>query len=291
MEAQDLFKKVRKIEIKTRGLSNQIFSGEYHSTFKGRGMAFSEVREYQYGDDIRNIDWNVTARFNHPFVKIFEEERELTVMLLIDVSGSGFFGTNGQLKQELITEIAAVLSFSAINNNDKVGVIFFSNIIEKFIPPKKGSSHILRIIRELIDFHAENKGTNISEALRYLTNGIKKRSTAFIISDFIDDDFDKAIQIANHKHDLIAIRVTDERELEIPNVGLVKMRDSETGNIRWVDTSNRRIRDYFSRTAQQKTAELDMKLNRYGVDMARVYTGKDYVRPLINLFKKREARK
>lgn len=291
MEAQDLFKKVRKIEIKTRGLSNQIFSGEYHSTFKGRGMAFSEVREYQYGDDIRNIDWNVTARFNHPFVKIFEEERELTVMLLIDVSGSGFFGTNGQLKQELITEIAAVLSFSAINNNDKVGVIFFSNIIEKFIPPKKGSSHILRIIRELIDFHAENKGTNISEALRYLTNVIKKRSTAFIISDFMDDGFDKAIQIANHKHDLIAIRVTDERELEIPNVGLVKMRDSETGNIRWVDTSNRRVRDYFSRKAQQKTAELDMKLNRYGVDMARVYTGKDYVRPLINLFKKREARR
>ena len=290
MEAQDLFKKVRKIEIKTRGLSNQIFSGEYHSTFKGRGMAFSEVREYQYGDDIRNIDWNVTARFNHPFVKIFEEERELTVMLLIDVSGSGFFGTNKQLKQELITEIAAVLSFSAINNNDKVGVIFFSNIIEKFIPPKKGSSHILRIIRELIDFRAENKGTNISEALRYLTNVIKKRSTAFIISDFMDDNIDKAIQIANHKHDLIAIRVTDERELEIPNVGLVKMRDSETGNYSWLDTSSRRIRDYFSRTAQQKTAELDMKLNRYGVDMARVYTGKDYVKPLMNLFKKREAR-
>ena len=291
MEAQDLFKKVRKIEIKTRGLSNQIFSGEYHSVFKGRGMAFSEVREYQYGDDIRNIDWNVTARFNHPFVKIFEEERELTVVLLIDVSGSGHFGTNGQLKQELITEIAAVLSFSAINNNDKVGVIFFSDKIEKFIPPKKGSSHILRIIRELIDFHAENTGTNISEALRYLTNVIKKRSTAFIISDFMDDNFDKALQIANHKHDLIAIRVTDERELELPNVGLVKMRDAESGNIRWVDTSSKRVRDHFRKTAMKKTAGLDMSLNRYGIDMARVYTGKDYVKPLISLFKKREARK
>jgi len=291
MEAQDLFKKVRKIEIKTRGLSNQIFSGEYHSVFKGRGMAFSEVREYQYGDDIRNIDWNVTARFNHPFVKIFEEERELTVVLLIDVSGSGHFGTNGQLKQELITEIAAVLSFSAINNNDKVGVIFFSDKIEKFIPPKKGSSHILRIIRELIDFHAENTGTNIAEALRYLTNVIKKRSTAFIISDFMDDNFEKALQIANHKHDLIAIRVTDDRELEIPNVGLVKMRDAETGNIRWVDTSSRRVRDHFKRTALQKTTLLDTTLNRYGIDMARVYTGQDYVKPLINLFKKREARR
>ncbi len=291
MEAQDLFKKVRKIEIKTRGLSNQIFSGEYHSVFKGRGMAFSEVREYQYGDDIRNIDWNVTARFNHPFVKIYEEERELTVMLLIDVSGSGIFGTQGQLKNELITEIAAVLSFSAINNNDKVGVIFFSDKIEKFIPPKKGSSHILRIIRELIDFHAENKGTDISEALRYLTNAIKKRSTAFIISDFMDDNFDKALQIANHKHDLIAIRVTDERELTMPNVGLVKMRDAETGKTRWVDTGSRRVREHFAATARRKTAELDKRLNRYGIDMARVYTGKDYVKPLINLFKKREARK
>jgi len=219
LEAQELFKKVRKIEIKTRGLSKQIFSGEYHSVFKGRGMAFSEVREYQFGDDIRSIDWNVTARFNHPFVKIFEEERELTVMLLIDVSGSNLFGTHGQLKQEVATEIAATLSFSAIQNNDKVGVIFFSDKIEKFIPPKKGSSHILRIIRELIDFKAENSGTNIAEALRYLTNVIKKRATAFLISDFMDDDFEKAVQIANHKHDLIAIRVTDRRETTMPNRG------------------------------------------------------------------------
>ncbi len=291
MEAQEIFKKVRKIEIKTRGLSNQIFSGEYHSVFKGRGMTFSEVREYQYGDDIRNIDWNVTARFNHPYVKIFEEERELTVMLLIDVSGSGHFGTHGQLKQELITEISAVLSFSAINNNDKVGVIFFSDKIEKFIPPKKGSSHILRIIRELIDFKAENKGTNIAEALRYLTNVIKKRSTAFIISDFMDSGFEKALQIANHKHDLIAIRVTDKRELEMPNVGLVKMKDAETGKIRWVDTSSRKVRDYYRKSALQKTAVLDTILNKHGIDMAKVFTGEDYVKPLINLFKKREARR
>jgi uncharacterized protein (DUF58 family) len=291
MEAQEIFKKVRKIEIKTRGLSNQIFSGEYHSVFKGRGMTFSEVREYQYGDDIRNIDWNVTARFNHPYVKIFEEERELTVMLLIDVSGSGYFGTQGQLKQELITEISAVLSFSAINNNDKVGVIFFSDKIEKFIPPKKGSSHILRIIRELIDFKAENKGTDISEALRYLTNVIKKRSTAFVISDFMDNNFDKALQIANHKHDLIAIRITDRRELEMPNVGLVKMKDAETGTFRWIDTSSKKVRDYFRNKALQKTAMLDTLFNRYGIDMAKIYTGQDYVKPLINLFKKREARR
>lgn len=291
MEAQELFKKVRKIEIKTRGLSNQIFSGEYHSVFKGRGMAFSEVREYQFGDDIRSIDWNVTARFNHPFVKVFEEERELTVMLLIDVSGSNNFGTNRQLKQELITEIAAVLSFSAIQNNDKVGVIFFSDIIEKFIPPKKGSSHILRIIRELIDFKAQNTGTNISEALRYLTNVIKKKSTAFLISDFMDNNLEKALQIANYKHDLIAVRVTDDRETEIPNVGMVRMRDAETGALQWVDTSNAKTRNALQRYSREKTAALDVALARAGVDMVRVYTGRDYVKPLMNLFKKRESRK
>jgi len=291
VEAQELFKKVRKIEIKTRGLSNQIFSGEYHSVFKGRGMAFSEVREYQFGDDIRNIDWNVTARFNHPFIKIFEEERELTVMLLIDVSGSNHFGTQRQLKQELITEIAAVLSFSAIHNNDKVGVIFFSDIIEKFIPPKKGSSHILRIIRELIDFKAENTGTNIAEALRYLTNVIKKKSTAFIISDFMDTNFEKALQIANYKHDLIALRVTDDREVEMPNVGLVRMRDAETGTMQWIDTSSSKTREALSRYAREKSASIDLALARAGVDMARVYTGRDYVKPLMNLFKKRESRR
>jgi len=291
MEAQELFKKVRKIEIKTRGLSNQIFSGEYHSVFKGRGMAFSEVREYQFGDDIRNIDWNVTARFNHPFIKIFEEERELTVMLLIDVSGSNNFGTQSQLKKDVVTEIAAVLSFSAIQNNDKVGVIFFSDKIEKFIPPKKGSSHILRIIRELIDFKAENKGTNIAEALRYLTNAIKKKSTAFLISDFMDEGFEKAIQIANYKHDLIAIRVTDDREKEIPDVGMVHMLDAETGKALWVDTSSSKVRKHYASQISQKTANLDTLFARFGVDMAKVYTGKDYVKPLMNLFKKREARR
>lgn len=291
MDAQEIFKKVRKIEIKTRGLSNQIFSGEYHSVFKGRGMAFSEVREYQFGDDIRNIDWNVTARFHHPFVKIFEEERELTVMLLIDVSGSNNFGTNNQLKQDVVTEIAAVLSFSAIQNNDKVGVIFFSDKIEKFIPPKKGSSHILRIIRELIDFKAEETGTNIAEALRYLSNVIKKKSTAFLISDFMDDDFEKAIQIANYKHDLIAIRVTDEREYEIPNIGLVKMLDAETGQSRWIDTSSSKVRNAYANQIRTKAAYLDTIFGRYGVDSAKIYTGRDYVKPLMNLFKRREARK
>jgi uncharacterized protein (DUF58 family) len=291
MDSIELFKKVRKIEIKTRGLSNQIFSGEYHSVFKGRGMAFSEVREYQFGDDIRNIDWNVTARFNHPFIKVFEEERELTVMLLIDISGSNNFGTQSQLKQEVVTEIAAVLSFSAIQNNDKVGVIFFSDKIEKFIPPKKGTSHILRIIRELIDFKAENSGTNISEALRYLTNAIKKKSTAFIISDFMDNGFEKAIQIANYKHDLIAIRVTDEREKEMPDVGMVRMLDAETNKQMWVDTSSSKIRKLYANRTAAKSASLDKLFARFGVDMAKIYTGKDYVVPLMNLFKKREARR
>ncbi len=291
MEAKEIFKKVRKIEIKTRGLSNQIFSGEYHSSFKGRGMAFSEVREYQYGDDIRNIDWNVTARFNHPYVKIFEEERELTVILLIDVSASNSFGTKNQLKSNLITEIAAVLSFSAIQNNDKVGVIFFSDKVEQFIPPKKGSSHILRIIRELIDFKAESKGTNIAEALRFFTNAIKKKSTAFLISDFMDQGFEKALQIANHKHDLIAVRVTDRRETELPSVGLLRAMDPETGKTKWIDTGTKKARMNYNKWALEKTRHLDTVFSRYGVDMARVYTGEDYVKPLMNLFKKRSARR
>lgn len=291
MDAQEIFKKVRKIEIKTRGLSNQIFSGEYHSSFKGRGMAFSEVREYQYGDDIRNIDWNVTARFNHPYVKIFEEERELTVILLIDVSGSNDFGTQKQLKSNLITEISAVLSFSAIQNNDKVGVIFFSDKVEQFIPPKKGTSHILRIIRELIDFEAESTGTDIAEALRFFTNAIKKKSTAFLISDFMDEGFEKALQIAKYKHDLIAVRVTDRREMELPNVGLLRALDPETGKMRWVDTSNKKTRLGYNKWSLQKTKQLDTIFSRYGVDVARVYTGQDYVKPLMNLFKKRSARR
>jgi uncharacterized protein (DUF58 family) len=291
METSEIFKKVRKIEIKTRGLSNQIFSGQYHSVFKGRGMAFSEVREYQFGDDIRNIDWNVTARFNHPYIKIFDEERELTVMLLIDVSGSNQFGTRTLLKEETITEIAAVLAFSAIQNNDKVGVIFFSKHVEKFIPPKKGTSHILRIIRELIDFKSQYRETNIAEALRYFTNVIKKRCTAFILSDFLDQGFDDAIKIANKKHDLIAVRIFDERETEIPDVGLVRFRNAETGHLMWVDTSDRRMRENYSKwyIKQQETVN-DLFL-RSGVDVAKISTDQDYVKPLVNLFKKREARR
>jgi len=232
METAELLKKVRKIEIKTRGLSSQIFSGEYHSAFKGRGMAFSEVREYIPGDDIRTIDWNVTARFNTPYVKVFEEERELNVVLLVDVSASGNFGTQKQIKQELITELCAVIAFSASTNNDKIGVIFFSDKIEKFIPPKKGKTHILRIIRELLNFEPQNKGTNITQAFKFLTNAIKKRSIAFVISDFIDTNFDDAVKIANKKHDVVALRIYDKAETEIPKIGLIKLKDNETGKIK-----------------------------------------------------------
>ncbi|MDR0363838.1 MAG: DUF58 domain-containing protein [Bacteroidales bacterium] len=290
MDASEIVKKVRKIEIKTRGLSNQIFSGEYHSVFKGRGMSFSEVREYQYGDDIRSIDWNVTARMNHPYVKIFEEERELTVMLLIDVSGSNDFGSGSQLKTEMITEIAAVLAFSAIQNNDKVGVIFFSDIIEKFIPPKKGSTHILRIIRELVDFRRTSNKTNISEAVKYFTNVIKKKCTMFLISDFIDDDFENALKIANRKHDLIAIQAQDYVERELPNAGLVRMRDAETGKKMWIDTSNAAVRQHYINYFLLFDKKLHETFKRCGIDYAVVNTNQDYVRPLMNLFKKREGR-
>jgi len=291
MEATELFKKVRKIEIKTRGLSNQIFSGQYHSVFKGRGMAFSEVREYQVGDDIRSIDWNVTARFNHPYVKIFDEERELTVMLLIDVSGSNHFGTRKTLKQEVITEIAAVLAFSAIQNNDKVGVIFFSKQIEKFIPPKKGSTHILRIIRELIDFRPSQNGTNIAEALRYFTNVIKKRCTAFLLSDFLDQGFADAIRIANKKHDLIAVHVFDEREKELPDVGLMRIRHAENGLLRWVDSSDIRTRTQYSKWVSRHDGFLNDTFLRSGIDVAEIRTDQDYIKPLMNLFKKRGGRR
>jgi uncharacterized protein (DUF58 family) len=290
LETSDLLKKVRKIEIKTRGLSNHIFSGQYHSAFKGRGMSFSEVREYQYGDDIRAIDWNVTARFNHPYIKIFEEERELTVMLLVDVSGSNEFGTRKQLKQELITELAAVLAFSAIQNNDKVGVIFFSDIIEKVITPKKGTSHILRIIRELLDFKPQNRQTNITEGLRYFRNAIKKRCTAFIISDFIDDKFEDAIRISNKKHDVIAVNISDAGEKEIPNIGLVKVKDAETGKIRWIDTSSPQIRQEYNKWWKLKDARLKEIFNKAGVDFVNLRTDVDYITPLSNLFRKRESR-
>jgi uncharacterized protein (DUF58 family) len=290
VDSTDIFKKVRKIEIKTRGLSNQIFSGHYHSAFKGRGMAFSEVREYQYGDDIRNIDWNVTARFNHPYIKIFEEERELTVMLLIDVSGSNEFGSKNQLKKMLIAELSAVLAFSAIQNNDKVGVIFFSDHVEKFIPPKKGTSHILRIIREVIGYEPDKRNTNIGEALKFLTSAIKKRSTAFVISDFISEDFEPTIRIAARKHDLIALRVTDKRENELPPMGLVKFRDAETGKEHWVDTSSADTRAFYKYWIDKKAEQLNAVFTKNGVDNALLFTDEDFVKPLMKLFRKREAR-
>jgi uncharacterized protein (DUF58 family) len=291
MDTSDILKKVRKIEIKTRGLSNQIFSGQYHSAFKGRGMAFSEVREYQYGDDIRNIDWNVTARFNHPYIKIFDEERELTVMLLVDVSGSNEFGSRQWLKEEMMTEIAAVLAFSAIQNNDKVGVIFFSDRIEKFIPPKKGLSHILRIIRELIDFKPESQRTNIAEALRFLTNAMKKRCTAFLISDFMDTGFEDALRIAGRKHDLAALHIIDPRDMTIPDIGMVRMYSKETGKNMIVDTGSRRVRNDFASNAQKHLIWLDAAFRRSGVDSARFTTGTDYVRPLLGLFKARGTKR
>ena len=292
MEATDLFKKVRKIEIKTRGLTNHIFSGQYHSAFKGRGMTFSEVREYQYGDDIRNIDWNVTARFHKPFVKIFEEEREMTVMLLIDVSGSNDFGSVDATKRDITAELAAVLAFSAIQNNDKVGVIFFSDQIEKFIPPKKGSSHILRIIREIVTFTPQHKGTDIGEGLKFLTSAIKKRTTAFLISDFVTNKpFEQEMRIAARKHDLISLRITDKRELIIPKIGLVKFRDNETDKEIWVDTSTNAWNQAYQKFVQHETTKLSKTFANNGVDNTLIYTDEDYVKPLMQLFKRRESRR
>ncbi|BAX78674.1 DUF58 domain-containing protein [Labilibaculum antarcticum] len=287
MDTSELLKRVRQIEIKTRGLSRNIFAGEYHSAFKGRGMTFSEVREYQYGDDIRNIDWNVTARYNQPYVKLFEEERELTVMLMIDVSGSREFGTVSKLKKNQITEIAAVLAFSAIQNNDKIGMLFFSDKIEKFIPPKKGKSHILRIIRELIDFKPEHRNTDIANALRYMTQVIKKRCTTFVISDFIDDDFENALTIANKKHDIVALKIFDKREQEIPSIGLIKIKDAETEEYSWVDTSNKKVRDNYAKWWRDKDNLLIETFKKSGVDVANIRTDQDYVRSLIALFKRR----
>ena len=292
MEATDLFKKVRKIEIKTRGLTNHIFSGQYHSAFKGRGMTFSEVREYQYGDDIRNIDWNVTARFHKPFVKIFEEEREMTVMLLIDVSGSNDFGSVDATKRDITAELAAVLAFSAIENNDKVGVIFFSDQIEKFIPPKKGSSHILRIIREIVTFTPQHKGTDIGEGLKFLTSAIKKRTTAFLISDFVTSKpFEQEMRIAARKHDLISLRITDKRELIIPKIGLMKFRDNETDKDVWVDTSTNAWNQAYQKFVQHETTKLSKTFANNGVDNTLIYTDEDYVKPLMQLFKRRESRR
>ena len=290
--SSDILKQVRRIEIKTRGLSNDIFAGKYHSAFKGRGMAFSEVREYRVGDDVRDIDWNVTARSRQPHIKIYEEERELTMMLLIDVSGSRMFGTTEKLKKNTITEITAVLAFSAAQNNDKVGCIFFSDRVEKFIPPKKGRAHVLMIIKELISFMPENNGTDISEGLRYLTNILKKRSTAFVLSDFMDTAdgrarFEDALKIASGKHDMVGIRVYDRREQQLPDVGILELKDAETGEKVWVDTASRAVRDAYARNWEQTSALIDSSLKRCRVDNVKIATGEDYVTSLMKLFKRR----
>lgn len=292
-KTRELLKKVRKIEIKTRGLSHQIFAGEYHSAFKGRGMAFSEVREYQYGDDVRNMDWNVTARMNAPYVKVFEEERELTVVLLIDISRSGLFGSRNMTKRDMLTEIAAVLSFSALINNDKVGALFFSDRVEKFIPPAKGRTHLLHIIREILNYEPEDDGTNISEALRYLSNAIKKRCTAFLLSDMIDLDaqgkprYEDALKVAASRHDLSVIEVCDSLDRTLPNVGIVHVKDAETGRSMRVDTSLRQVREAYKKyfdTAREQTNDV---LGRYAVDSVRIATDEDYVKGLMSFFKKR----
>ncbi len=288
METSEILKRVRQIEIKTRGLSNNIFAGEYHSAFKGRGMAFSEVREYQYGDDIRDIEWNVTARFNKPYVKVFEEERELTVMLLVDVSGSLHFGTQKQMKRDMLTEIAATLAFSAIQNNDKIGVIFFSDHIEKFIPPKKGRKHILYIIRELLDFRAESPRTDVGQAVQYMTQALKRRCTAFVLSDFMDaKDFRQPLTIANRKHDVVAIQVYDRRIAELPDVGLMKVRDAETGMERFIDTSSKAVRRAQAEWWRKRSDYLRDTFTRSNVDSISVRTDQDYVTALMSLFAKR----
>ncbi len=287
MDTTELLKKVRKIEIKTKGLSRHIFSGEYHSAFKGRGMSFSEVRSYQYGDDVRNIDWNVTARTGEPHVKIFEEERELTVMLLIDMSRSAYFGTVNQFKQGIITEICAVLSFSAIQNNDKVGVIFFTDKIEKFIPPKKGKQHILRIIRELIDFHPEDRGTNLGEALRYFTNVVKKRSICFVLSDFMTRGYQTPLRIAARRHDVIAIHLFDPKEQTLPNVGLIRAQDAETGEMAWLDTSSAFLRKRYSAWFNENLQYFKTTFAKSGVDTMSIRTDENYVSSMLNFFKKR----
>ena len=293
LSANDLLKKVRKIEIKTRALSHQIFAGEYHSAFKGRGMAFSEVREYQYGDDVRNMDWNVTARLRSPYVKVFEEERELTVVLLVDVSRSRLFGTVGTSRKDMLAEIAAVLSFSAIINNDKVGALFFSEKVEKFIPPKKGRSHLLHIIKEIIEFEPTTDGTDISEALRYLTNAIKKKCTAFLLSDMLDVNkdgsprYEEALKVAVNRHDLSVIEVYDPRERSIPNVGLIHIKDSETGKAAWVNTSDRKMRLAYEEWFRNVERSSDRLFMKYNVDKVSIALGEDYVRGLMALFKNR----
>lgn len=289
METSELLNKVRKIEIKTRGLSNNIFAGEYHTAFKGKGMTFSEVREYQYGDEVRTIDWNVTARFRKPYVKVFEEEREMTVMLLIDLSSSSLFGSTSAYKRDVITEIAATIAFSAIQNNDKIGAIFFTDRIEKFIPPQKGRKHILFIIRELLEFKPESTATDISLALRYLTNVIKKRCTSFLISDFIDDNIQQdAFTIANRKHDVVALQVYDVRDAEMPAVGLVKFKDAETGQRMWVDTNSSKIRETYRKFWSDNMAKLNQMVKYAGIDFVSLEATEDYVKALMRLFNMRK---
>jgi len=288
METSEIIKKVRKIEIKTRGLSSNIFAGQYHSAFKGRGMAFSEVREYQFGDDVRDIDWNVTARFHRPYVKVFEEERELTVMLLIDVSGSLDFGTQRQMKRDMVTEIAATIAFSAIQNNDKIGVIFFSDKIEKYIPPKKGRKHILYIIREMLDFQPESKRTDVKQAVEFLSSVQKRRTTAFILSDFyVRNDFKQSLQICNRKHDVVAIQVYDIRAKELPDVGLMKVMDAETGFEQYIDTGSSKLRQAYQKYWMRRQAELSETFNKSNVDHVSIATNEDFVKSLLLLFKQR----
>ena len=288
METSEIIKKVRKIEIKARGLSSNIFAGQYHSAFKGRGMAFSEVREYQFGDDVRDIDWNVTARFHRPYVKVFEEERELTVMLLIDVSGSLDFGTQKQMKRDMVTEIAATIAFSAIQNNDKIGVVFFSDKIEKYIPPKKGRKHILYIIREMLDFHPESKKTDVKQAVEFLSSVQKRRTTSFILSDFyVRNNFMQSLQIANRKHDVVAIQVYDQRAKELPDVGLMKVVDAETGFEQYVDTSSKRLRDSYRKYWMDRQSQLQETFNKSNVDNVSIATNEDFVKSLLMLFKQR----
>ena len=288
METSEILKKVRKIEIKTRGLSSQVFAGQYHSAFKGRGMAFSEVREYQYGDDVRDIDWNVTARFHRPYVKVFEEERELTVMLLIDVSGSLDFGTQRQMKRDMVTEIAATIAFSAIQNNDKIGVVFFSDRVEKYIPPKKGRKHILYIIREMLDFHPESRRTDVKQALEFLTSVAKRRCTAFVLSDFYDrQDFLQTMQICNRKHDVVALQVYDVLQRQLPDVGLMRVVDAETGHEQYIDTGSRRLREAHEQYWSSRQKQLVETMNKSNVDLVSIATNEDYVKSLLMLFKRR----
>jgi uncharacterized protein (DUF58 family) len=291
METTDLIRKIRKIEIKSRGLSNQIFSGEYHSAFKGRGMTFSEVREYQFGDEIRTIDWNVTARFNHPFVKVYQEEREMTVMLIIDMSASGNFGSISQTKKDLITEVAATIAFSAIQNNDKIGVILFTTKVEKFIPPKKGRSHILRIIKDLLEFKPQEKGTSINNGLRFFTNAIKRRSTAFLISDFMDENYFDSLKIASKKHDLIALNIKDHLESNFKNLGVIQFKDAETGLKYWVDSSSTAFIQQQEKDYKIRNFKTKEYFKKSGVDNTELHTNQSYVKPLMNLFKKREGKR